>query len=187
MTGPVAYFGIRFKPLGHQGIISTPMGAWNNADHVINAAELLPENLTDVLLNACYKTLGFKQRCQDFSTILLNALQDYTLDARLVRYIQYCGQQASNNIDLSDSQCAAFGISARQLRRLTKQHLGLSPKHFSDVMRFQRTLKMMTGNNSASAWTVSYYDQPHFIRHFKNMSGVTPSEFHQMSFLYNTA
>jgi AraC-like DNA-binding protein len=184
MQGPVSYFGIRFKPLGHQGLISAPMGLWNNDDNTIDAKDLLAEQLLNALYIGSDKPMSFKRRCEHYSKLLMGTLQHYSIDPRLARYINYSHKNIGLDSNLSDEQCSEFGISARQLRRLTLKHLGLSPKGFTKVLRFQTSLKMM--NTSSSAWAYCYYDQPHFIKDFKSMSGLTPNEFQRLSVLYNT-
>jgi AraC-like DNA-binding protein len=186
MHGPVAYFGIRFRPLGHHGIIAVPMGAWNNSDNVIDAYELLPKQVLKVLNESAYPSMSFQQRCDYYSVILLEVLHDREIDIRLLRFLQYCGQNIASTMSLSNKQYTEFSVSARQLRRLTSQYLGLSPKSFSKTLRFQQTLRMMDTVGSAAIWANAYYDQPHFIREFKRLSGVTPNEFKRLSVLYNT-
>lgn len=186
MTGPVSYFGIRFRILGHQGITSAPLGAWNKPDNFVNTNEILPEHILNAAYDDGFKQLQFHNRCKYFSKILLGSLQHSKIDSRLARYIRYCHQNITSCIDLSDKQCSEFGVSARQLRRLTRLYLGLSPREFAKVLRFQQTLQVMNTENCSSAWARHYYDQPHFIRDFKSMSGITPNEFQGSSVLYNT-
>lgn len=186
MQGPVVYFGIRFRPLGHQGIIALPLGAWQSADGVINASEVLSKNLLSALRLNADKTQTFTERCLSISTLLLDDWQPRKADARLMRYIDHCHQSLVNGANLSEKQCTEFGLSARQLRRLSAQQLGLSPRDFTKVLRFQYVLKSMQSESNMNVWVNSYYDQPHFIRNFKSMSGVTPNRFYNLSVLYNT-
>ena len=186
MMGPVAYFGIRFRPLGHQGFIASPVGVWNTIDHVVKANEVVSEELLNALIADVDKQKSFQSRCLSISTILLDTWKNFKLDARLLHYIEYSFQNTSSRIDLSDKQCSTFGLSARQLRRLTASQLGLSPRSFANVFRFQGTLQFMKSEKEVPQCGLRYYDQPHFIRDFKSMSGVTPNQFNRMSVLYNT-
>lgn len=186
MTGPVSYFGIRFRILGHHAIIQAPLAEWSNDDNVISLSDILPKHLLSALNNSAYQVMPFQKRCEFFSQVLLAVLRSSEVDHRLIRYILYCDRSFASNIDLSNKQCSKFGVSARHLRRLTSQYLGLSPREFAKVYRFQKTLRAMRMENCVNVWAHYYYDQPHFNRDFKNMSGVTPSEFRSMSVLYNT-
>lgn len=185
LTGPVSYFGIRFRILGHQGLIPTPLGEWRTTDDDTETAEVLPDHVLHAVYECIGKPLQFGARCKYLTSILLSAVQPPNIDPRLARYIRYCQQNVSSNINLSDKQCSEFGVSARQLRRLTHLHLGLSPREFARVFRFQHTLRAMNTASSETAWVDHYYDQPHFIREFKSLSGLTPSEFNSLSVLYN--
>ena len=186
MIGSVSYFGVRFRILGQQGIISTPLSEWNTIDNITNFNDILPESLLSLFRNGAYDEMSFHKRCEYFSKVLLAVLRPCEVDRRLIRYILYCHQSLASNIDLSNKQCSEFGLSARHLRRLTSQYLGLSPREFAKVFRFQKTVHAMNTEDRPSAWVDCYYDQPHFNRDFKKISGVTPNDFRSMSVLYNT-
>ena len=184
MTGPISYFGIRFTILGHQVIIDAPLGGWNDVDSVIGIDDILPKHTLNALYGGCYKPMSFQSRCEYLSKTLLGVLDPYEIDSRLMRYILHCNHNTT--IDLSERQCSEFGVSARQLRRLTSQYLGLTPRGFAKTLRFQNTLQAINTGSYDKLWHNYYYDQAHFNRDFKKMSGVTPSEFKTMSVLYNT-
>ena len=186
MLGPVSYFGIRFRILGHQGIIKAPLGEWRHDESIVSLNDLLPRQILNSLYQNAYQIMPFHQRCHFLSQMLLEGLGDSEIDKRLINFVLYCDSDLTSSADLSDKQCAKFGVSARHLRRLTSLHLGLTPRAFAKVFRFQRALKSMTVEADANVWANFYYDQPHFNRDFKLMSGVTPSEFRNMSVLYNT-
>ena len=185
LSGPVSYFGIRFRILGHKSLISIPLGEWNTIDDDTRAADTIPEHILHAIYECMEKPLQFNARCKCLSSILLSAVHMPEIDKRLVNYIRYCHKNTGANIILSDKQCSEFGVSARQLRRLSKLHLGLSPREFARVMRFQHMLNLINTTSHKPAWADHFYDQPHFIREFKRISGLTPTEFKHMSVLYN--
>ena len=184
IQGPASFFGIRFRILGHTGLISVPLGEWGMAGSV-KAGDLLPTEVVYSVFESIENAKHFDECCNNLSTAILSVIKFSGVDSRLARYIRYCYKKVSSNLDLSNSQCAEFGVSARQLRRLTKQHLGLPPKDFGKVLRFQCVLKEMTAAQYNKAYLDHYYDQPHFVREFKRLSGVTPAQFKKMSVLYN--
>jgi|GEM_PF-1104158 len=184
MTGPVSYFGIRFRLLGHQGLISTPLGEWSMYD-TVNAEDVLPSHVIHAVFESINKTALFPDQCKSLLTILLSMIKHSDADPRVARYIRYCYKKPAASIKLSDKQCSEFGVSSRQLRRLTQLYLGCAPKDFARVLRFQRTLELQCFKKHQKAWADYYYDQPHFNREFKRLAGLTPTEFINLSVLYN--
>jgi transcriptional regulator GlxA family with amidase domain len=71
-----------------------------------------------------------------------------------------------------------IGWSTRQLQRRFKDTVGISPKLFGRMQRFQGVFRAM--EDAASDWANAavhrgYYDQAHLIRDFREFSGKTPS------------
>jgi len=62
-----------------------------------------------------------------------------------------------------------------------KSNVGLTPKAFSKITRFQKTIREIEASKKISwsgiAFDTGYYDQAHFINDFKNFSGFTPRQY----------
>ena len=73
------------------------------------------------------------------------------------------------------------GLSQRRLITVFKQEIGVTPKLFSRVRRFQRALALIRRSPvpkwSALALDCGYCDQSHMIRDFLAFSGFSPSEY----------
>lgn len=72
------------------------------------------------------------------------------------------------------------GISPRQLRRLFEKYIGVSPKAFANVIRFQAIVNAKPSRQSLREnkifFDIGYYDQSHFIKEFKYLYGTTPNK-----------
>ncbi|BFM48910.1 helix-turn-helix domain-containing protein [Marinomonas sp. THO17] len=184
IDGPGSFFAIRFRVLGHKSLISVPLGEWGELG-MIKAEDVLPREVLYSVFDTIHRAEHFDKRCRNLSALLLSVIKLPEIDPRLGNFIRFCYENIGSHLDLSDGQSSEFGVSARQLRRLAKQHVGLSPKDFYQVIRFQNTLKTMKAWPQNKAYLDHYYDQPHFAREFKRLSGVTPTQFRNMSVLYN--
>src|SRR5262249_3084784 len=76
------------------------------------------------------------------------------------------------------------GLSARTFIRLFTGEVGLTPKLFCRLRRFQRALGLARRGRPIGwadiALDCGYYDQAHLIRDFRAFSGFTPTEFLQV-------
>jgi AraC-like DNA-binding protein len=73
-----------------------------------------------------------------------------------------------------------YGISARYMQQLFLQYTGLTPKLYSQINRFQHSLRLVTNRNTSLtdiAYECGYADQSHFIKEFKAFTGTTPSGY----------
>jgi AraC-like DNA-binding protein len=84
-----------------------------------------------------------------------------------------------------DSLVADLNVSSRRLERSFLTHVGMSPKLFSRLVRFDRAVRDLAARGetpwSQFALSHGYSDQAHFINEFKEFSGVTPVEFEEES------
>lgn len=77
------------------------------------------------------------------------------------------------------SMAGELNLTRRRLQDLVKESLGVSPKELIRVMRFRKALKTIADGRD---WLdvvhdCGYVDQSHLIRHFRDFTGRTPSEF----------
>ena len=80
------------------------------------------------------------------------------------------------------SVTAQIGLSERRFIQLFAQQVGLTPKLFCRVQRFQGVLRQIARNAEAIDWTeialsCGYFDQAHFIHDFRGFSGINPSSY----------
>lgn len=73
-----------------------------------------------------------------------------------------------------------LGVSERHLRRVFHEAVGVSPKAFAKLTRFNRALGAARARSSGHVGWASiaagagYYDQAHLIAEFRAIAGVTP-------------
>ncbi|CCH02294.1 transcriptional regulator, AraC family [Fibrella aestuarina BUZ 2] len=74
-----------------------------------------------------------------------------------------------------------LNLSERTFERRFEQYVGISPRLFSRICRFQSALSQLESRHyqklSDIAFDNGYADQSHFIRSFKEFTGVTPLQF----------
>jgi AraC-like DNA-binding protein len=79
-----------------------------------------------------------------------------------------------------DSIAGLTGTSVRNLERVFRETVGLSPKQLCRIARVRRATGLLTRERARSVDVVQscgYVDQAHFIREFKAIVGVAPIEY----------
>jgi AraC-like DNA-binding protein len=74
-----------------------------------------------------------------------------------------------------------IGLSARRFIDVFEREVGLTPKLFCRVRRFQKVLRLIRSGREIDwieiALSCGYYDQAHFIHNFRAFSGINPSTY----------
>jgi AraC-like DNA-binding protein len=74
-----------------------------------------------------------------------------------------------------------IGVSERQLRRQFHEAIGLGPKTFARILRFERAMhaarEVAAPHWAELAVDAGYYDQAHFIAEAHDLAGMTPPVF----------
>lgn len=76
---------------------------------------------------------------------------------------------------------AGIGYSEKHFIRLFTDRMGVTPKVYQRLMRFQKAVRVLE-ETGAVAWnevadTCGFYDQAHFIHDFKRFSGYAPEAY----------
>ena len=92
--------------------------------------------------------------------------------------------EAKGNISLKELQ-DYLQLSERSFERRFKQYVGISPKLYSRISRFQAVLNQIRlGQHNRLtdlAYENDYADQSHFIRSFKEFAGCSPLQYQKQS------
>mgnify|MGYP002651258930 CR=1 FL=1 len=75
-----------------------------------------------------------------------------------------------------DQLAAQYAMSRRTFERRFRECSGFSPRSYTRILRFQKSLKYFGSGQSLTqvAADCGYYDQSHFIADFKEFSGYSP-------------
>lgn len=80
-----------------------------------------------------------------------------------------------------DEATRDIGWSRRRFIETFTNEVGLTPKVYGRVQRFQRVLRRVHAKENVDwsdvALACGYFDQPHFNRDFRALSGLTPNEY----------
>ena len=108
----------------------------------------------------------------------LRPLKDYNYK----RMATAIGTINASGGDISVSRLADFVcLSDKQFQRVFNDHIGISPKEFTRIVRFHKALFTLQNNPGMTftrlACDCGYYDQAHLTNEFKLFSGYTPGEY----------
>ncbi len=97
--------------------------------------------------------------------------------SHLIRYALERIAETKGNISIKDLGLEV-NYSSRYLRLLFEEYVGLPPKLFSQITRFQYALQdLLHHRRKENLWDNGYYDQAHFIREFKKFGSLSPKLF----------
>ncbi|WP_269148713.1 helix-turn-helix domain-containing protein [Hydrogenophaga crassostreae] len=80
-------------------------------------------------------------------------------------------------MDGHEAACAEVGVGPRQLERLCRQHLGMTPHRAQTILRMQATLRSAmkaaeTRQGAELALSQGFFDQSHMARDLKRLAGL---------------
>ncbi len=184
-TGGIKLFGIRFHPGGAYPFLQLPLNELT--DQIINFENIM-NRLGRELTEKIQTARSLRARVKIIEAAFLARFDSRYETARTVRAVVGLMIQKDGVIPIERLQKMA-GIGGRQLERQFQMQVGLTPKFFSRLLRFQKVFKTVTQNHNLGwsfiASECGYYDQAHFIHDFKNFSGQNPSAYfredHQMA------
>ena len=92
--------------------------------------------------------------------------------------------QAQNGFVEIYSLASLTSLSSAQFRKRFKEEVGISPSEYCKIMRTNASISLIS-NSSPSRLTditykLGYFDQSHFIKDFKSITGLAPKSFQKM-------
>lgn len=126
---------------------------------------------------------NLKEVCQKLSFIegqLLNLLNKNCRDSSLIDFCVRTLELSHGRMSVKELE-RQTGYTRRYLDLLFKQYVGFSPKALAEIFRFQRFYRKWAEGQSFDLLKKDlyeyYYDQSHFTKEFKKMTGYSPQRF----------
>ena len=173
----VNLIAVRFKPGGYLHFFDIP--AYNLTDKIVPYEMVSPgnsHNLIERLILEKHIDSKIKLLQNYLENLLINNdKNDSTVKNALNNILEREG-----NISISELS-ENVNISQRQLCRKFENWIGVSPKGFCRIIRFQTIIHMLKNQSEcnllSTALNSGYYDQSHFIHEFCSLYGLTPLEY----------
>jgi AraC-like DNA-binding protein len=173
----VSIMGVHFKPGGAFPFLGLPAGEL--ADTHVNLETLWGRSAVELRERLCGAATPLER---------FRLLEDALL-AHLFRPLEhhYAVPTALDAFGQPDAHATVrgvarhIGLSQRRFIQVFTEEIGLTPKLFSRVQRFQRTIALVrqatTPDWARLAVDCGYFDQSHLIRDFLMFSGFSPADY----------
>ena len=177
-VGEVNTFAIRFYPYGFANFVKVPIRALANTETPL--AELFGETEAKALEQAIIEAEDTLARIQIIEQFFSTKLSETVVVDQIVK--ETIDVLMSSNGSTSIRNILKDDLSKRrQLERKFAKQVGVSPKQLGKLIRLQTALKILVNEKGESltniAYDSEYYDQAHFIKDFKEFTGVKPKAF----------
>jgi AraC-like DNA-binding protein len=167
---------VHFKPAGALGFLGTGMGALENVcAGLVDVWGRPAAQLHEQLLDA--------RTARDRITLVETFLRERRRlhQRRPSAEIMAVLRSVESDPSVRISQVRAeVGWSARRLADRFRAEVGLTPKAYQRVRRLQGALRRLDGNAGRGAdiaADLGFFDQSHFVREFREFTGMTPSQY----------
>jgi len=175
------FFGIRFQPYALALLLDEEVSKFNDKTVPL-------EGLDKALEDDIRELIERKERINE----ALNAyfkifFHDKSVDELILNTLELI-DSSHGNVLVSD--CAnILNVHPKKLERLFVKYVGVTVKKFSKIIRFHDIHSILREEGledlTQKVLDKGYFDQAHFNRDFKKITGLTPSS-KLMSILYNT-
>ena len=179
LTGKLSVFSIVFQPQGLMSFFKFPLHEIFNQN--VPLRHLIGQTGRD-LEEKMGEESDFQQR--------VSIAESYLLQLLKTNYADFEFRRINHIVELITKTCGKINIGQlsseaclcrKQFERIFAEHIGVNPKKYLKIIRFQFVLFQKQQNVAMNMLDLSYmsgyYDQSHFINEFKSMCGLTPKQY----------
>jgi len=176
LHGRFDVFTIHFQPAGFHQLFRVPMPKLT--DRAYEARSVVGPAISEIEERLAEAT-NFDERINIATGFLLQHAIGRTAPNAVAiaanRFLDDCG-----GFRIREAALGA-GLSVRQFERRFCEQVGLTPKRYAEIVRFQAAFCAKLAEPKR-AWTdiaheIGYYDQMHMVHDFQRFSGESPSNY----------
>jgi AraC-like DNA-binding protein len=169
----VETFAIFLQPLGFWQLFGIPNGSL--ADQHFVAGDVIGKGVEE-LWDKMAEAASFGERVAIAEAMLLKRTSKVCANSLIMSSAEYLFRHKGTPRVADVARIAS--LSVRQFERRFIDEIGVAPKLFARVTRFQMALDARAKDGNASWLTLAhqfgYHDQMHMIKDFRGLSGLTP-------------
>lgn len=170
--------GVHFAPGGASSFVEFPLGDLHNRS--VSLIDFCGETAATRLVESLHRAATIDAK--------IHALEQWLVSIQRRRLephpaVAFAMKEFTANPGLASTLAVATktGLSQRHLIELFRTHVGVTPKRYSRLYRFNRIIHQIAKLDDvdwadlAQEW--GYFDQSHFNHDFRAFSGLTPSQY----------
>jgi AraC-like DNA-binding protein len=174
--GEVVVTGVRFRTAGLGAFVSSSVHRFTNrvvpiatafGRDIVALERALRETIGDAKVQGALLDEYFLRRLDPTES----KKQLWALKSKI---------EAAGGLVRIDELCEEAHVSIRQVDRLFREHLGVQPKTFAQIARFQNAITLLKSDPGGTLADVAarcgYYDQSHFAHEFRRFAGAPPKD-----------
>lgn len=174
-TNKISVMGVHFKPGGGTSFFELPASELYNER--ISLEELWKARAAELRDRLAQESTP-ETRFWVLEQFLMQMLRSPNYHPAVNFALQQFQQSANLTIRSITEQT---GFSARYFNQLFRDQVGVTPKLFCRIQRFQKVLEMLSAKTPVDwidiAFTCGYFDQAHLIHDFRAFADCTPTEY----------
>lgn len=169
--------GIRFRPGGAYPFFSFPISELSES---VTELDLIWGSLVDEIRDQLMGIEPPEQKLVLLESFLLRQAHRSLEANRLIAFAVHQLQHSPQFLAIRDL-ANTIGITQKHLISQFEKVVGLRPKSFARVCKFQKVVNLIEQQKEIEWATIAadcgYYDQAHFIHEFQTFSGLNPSAY----------
>lgn len=176
-TGDTCLVAVQFLPGGLSAFVPFPVHEITSGTIAFN---LLWGSAGDSLLGQIAEAGATAGKLRLFQNFLLERLAETRYHPRIAYAVDRIGR-AMQGIAIS-RLANEVNLSQKQLERVFESAVGMMPKRYSRLARFQNIVDYLHRKDRIEDWTnlaahFGFYDHSHMVKDFQTFAGVAPSQF----------
>jgi len=169
--------GVVFRPGGVRAFLNTPASAFQDKNVSL---DLIWGSTAHTLRDRLRSVNDPARKFEILEVALLDRVNDRV---QLNSAVRYALRKFAHRprIPMVWELAQEAGLSRRRFAQLFREQIGLTPKLYCRLQRFQNTLKQIASGGSVDwaqiALAAGYCDQAHLAHEFRDFSGLSPSAY----------
>ncbi|MBC8110295.1 MAG: AraC family transcriptional regulator [Verrucomicrobia bacterium] len=182
--------GVQIKPTGIYGLWGIP--AHKMTEHFFDVRDVLNRADATRLVEQLINESNDEKLFALLDKFMLGQLQKRRVNDRHLKKIVFAQQQLvfSNGNACISKLAAQLCCSTRTLERYFDDYLGLPPKEFAKLVRFNKTIYLLDKEKKSLKEVIdalSFTDYSHLHKDFRSIMGISPTQYLQQMTIIDEA